>query len=264
MFVRIKYCLCHPRYIGKYNKDKGGIVFLTIFIFFLFCTLMQGARCYTENPISETVAYTITSTIVQYGETNVEYDAGEAKLKGDFFEVNHEGFHLLFLPNENTRVSYKLDTVTIVFEEETASLYYSSFKAATLAYKDLNIANFSFANVARNQAADTYYFRIFIDSTFDSAKLFFQTFSFLQGIFSALVYYVICFVFSYVLSIAINPAINRGVRAKLCLYDGCIVFIGIFFAYLFNSDFIIYISLALPLVYTLVTFRHIIKVIIRR
>ncbi|MDE5547323.1 MAG: hypothetical protein K2I88_07650, partial [Anaeroplasmataceae bacterium] len=253
-----------PRYIGKYNKDKGGIVFLTIFIFFLICILMQGIRCYTENPISETVPYTITSTLIQHGETNVVYDAEEGKLKGDFFDTDRDGFHLVVLPSENIRITYKLDTVTIILEEESASLYYSNVKASTLSYKDLKISSFSFDQVAKNQAKDTYYFRIFIDSIFDSSKLFFQTYAFIQGIFSTIIYYLICVVFSYALSIAINPTINRGVRAKLCFYDGCVFFIGSFFAYLFNSDFLIYISLALPLVYTLVTFRHIIKVIIRR
>lgn len=264
MFERIKDCICHPRYIGKYNKDKSGIVFLTIFIFFLICILMQGIRCYTENPISETVSYTITSTIIQHGQTNVEYDAKEGKLKGDFFEENRDGFHLIVLPAENARIALKLDTVTIVLEEEAATIYYSNVKSSVLSYKDISISSFSFDNVAKNQAQDTYYFRIFIDSIFDSAKVFFQSYAFIQSIFSTIIYYLICVVFCYILSIGINPTIQRGVRIKLCLYDGCVFFIGTFFAYLFNSDFIIYISLALPLVYTLVTFRHIIKVVIRR
>ncbi|MDE6406976.1 MAG: hypothetical protein K2K48_03135 [Anaeroplasmataceae bacterium] len=264
MFERIKDCVCHPRYIGKYNRDKGGTVFLTIFIFFLLNILMQGIRCYTESPISETIPYTITSTVIQHGQTNVIYDAEEGKLKGDFFEENREGFHLIVLPSENTKITYKLDTVTVILKEETASIYYSNVQASTLSYKDLKISSFSFASVAENEAKDTYYFRIFIDEIFDSSKVFFQSYAFIQGVFSTILYYLICVVFSYALSIAINPTINRGVRAKLCFYDGCVYFIGSFFAYLFNSDFIIYISLALPLVYTLITFRHIIKVIIRR
>lgn len=264
MFGRIKDCVCHPRYIGKYNKDKVGIVFITIFIFFLLSIVMQGIRCYTENPISETVPYTITSTIIQHGETNVSYDAAEGRLKGDFFEENRAGFHLIVLPSEDARIALKLDTVTIILKGESASVYYSNIKASTLSYKDLKISSFSLANVATNQATDTYYFRIFIDQILDSSKVFFQSYAFIQGILSSIVYYLICVVFCYVLSIAINPAIHRGVRAKLCFYDSCVYFIGTFFAYLFNSDMIIYFSLALPLIYTMVTFRHIIKVIIRR
>lgn len=264
MFGRIKDCVCHPRYIGKYNSDTGGIVFFTIFIFFLLSILMQGIRTYTENPISDNVSYTITSTIIQHGETNVGYDAIEGKLKGDYFEETREGFHLVVLPNETTRIALKLDTVTIVLEEESATIYYSNMKASTFSYKSLNISNFTFANVATNKAQDTYYFRIFIDQIFDSSKLFFQSYSFAQGIFSTFIYYLICVAFSYVLSLAINPTIQRGVRAKLCLYDSCVYLVGTFFAYLFNSDIMIYFSLALPLVYTLVTFRHIIKVVIRK
>lgn len=263
MFERFKDCVCYPRYIGKYNKDKGGIVFLTILLFFLLSVLMQGIRSYTDNPISETVPYTITSTIIQHGETNVVYNSEEEKLTGDSFNENRDGIYLVVLPAENARMALKLDTVTIVLEEDSASLYYSSIKASTLLYKDLDIADFSFANVAKNQATDTYYFRIFIDQILDSSKIFFQTYAFVQSVISTIIYYLICVVFSYVLSIAINPTINRVVRAKLCLYDGCVFFIGTFFAYLFNSDIITYFSLALPLIYTLVTFRHIIKIVIR-
>ena len=161
MFGRIKDCLCHPRYIGKYNKDKGGIVFLTILIFFLLAAIMVGARCYTEDPISETVPYTITSSIIRYGETNVEYKADEGKLTGDSFEINEDGFQLLFLPAEDKAVPYKLDTVTIVFKEESATIYYSNILVSTLDYQKLNIKSFTFANVAKNQVTDTYYFRIF-------------------------------------------------------------------------------------------------------
>ncbi|MDE5856525.1 MAG: hypothetical protein K2H06_05715, partial [Anaeroplasmataceae bacterium] len=189
MFERFKDCVCYPRYIGKYNKDKGGIVFLTILIFFLLSVLMQGIRNYTENPISETVPYTITSTIIQHGESNVFYDAEEGKLKGDFFEENYDGFYLVVLPQENTRMALKLDTVTIVLEEESASLYYSNVKASTLSYKDIDISSFSFANVAKNQATDTYYFRIFIDQILDSSKVFFQTYAFIQSVISTIVYY---------------------------------------------------------------------------
>ncbi|MCM1130393.1 MAG: hypothetical protein NC310_03125 [Roseburia sp.] len=264
MFERFKDCVCHPRYIGKYNKDKGGIVFLTILIFFFLSILMQGIRSYTANPISETFSYAMTSTVIQHGKTNVVYNAAEGKIIGDYFESKHNGFHLIVLPEEHTSVALELDAVTVILEEESATLYYGNLRASTFLYKNLDIVNFSFENVATNQATDTYYFRIFIDHILDSAKVFFQTYAFIQGIITTVVYYLICVAFSYVLSIAINPTINRGVRIKLCMYDGCVFFVGTFFAYLFNSDIITYFSLALPLVYTLVTFRHIIKVVIRR
>ncbi|MDE6656098.1 MAG: hypothetical protein K2J85_03815 [Anaeroplasmataceae bacterium] len=264
MFERFKDCLCYPRYIGKYNKDKGGIVFLTILIFFLLSVLMQGVRSYTDNPISESVPYTITSSVIQHGKTNVIYNAKEGKLTGDSFTTNQNGFYLVVLPTEDQEIALKIDTVTIILEEEAATIYYSNMKATTIAYKDIKTSDFILDNVASNVSTDTYYFRIFIDSIFASAKIFFQTYTFIQGIFSTLLYYLICVLFSYVLSIAINPTINRGVRAKLCFYDGCVFFVGTFFAYLFNVDIIIYFSLVFPLVYTLVTFRHIIKVVIRR
>ncbi|MDE7161719.1 MAG: hypothetical protein K2N65_03055, partial [Anaeroplasmataceae bacterium] len=88
--------------------------------------------------------------------------------------------------------------------------------------------------------------------------------SFIQETISLFVYYLICVFFCYILSIAINPSISKGVRAKFCFYDACVFLIGSFFAYLFDFGILIYFALALPLIYTIITFRHVIKVVIRR
>ena len=48
MFERIKDCICHPRNIGKYNKDSIGIVLLTIFLFFVLALSMQGVMAYAK------------------------------------------------------------------------------------------------------------------------------------------------------------------------------------------------------------------------
>ncbi|MDE7105916.1 MAG: hypothetical protein K2O22_01980 [Anaeroplasmataceae bacterium] len=264
MFQRIKDCLCHPRSIGKYNKDRLGIVILTIFLFFLLSTGMQAARCYTSDPISDSIPLAITSSIIRDGDLNVQYSSSEHKLKGNSKTIEGKDISLYILPSENERITYKLDKLIIILKEEEALLYYSSQKASSISYQDMQVKDFDLGNVASNNPTDTYHFRTFIDYVFDSAKLFFQTFDFIQSFGSTILYYLICVFFSYILSVAVNPTINRGVRAKLCFYDGCVFFIGTFFAYLFNIDIIIYFALMLPLIYTLITFRHIIKVVIRR
>ena len=114
----------------------------------------------------------------------------------------------------------------------------------------------------RSQAI--YNFKIFIDSILDSSRIYFQVSTFLRGALTTFVYYLICVLFSFVLSISINPSIDKGVRTKLSFYDGCSFLVGSFFAYLFNASIIVYFALPCPLIFAFITFRHIVRVIIRK
>lgn len=263
MFERIKDCICHPRYIGKYHKDHAGIVVLTILIFLVLCCSVLGARSYTTSPFDDSISLGFTSNLIQVGEKSTEYKQENHLLSGESFEVEGNGFRLVVLPQEG-QLKVKSDMITIVLNPNDAVVYFSTLDISKISYSNLQIADFSFKQVSQNNPKDTYYFRIMIDEILDSSKVFFQTFTFLQELFSIVVYYLICVIFSYILSLAINPTISRGVRAKFCFYDGCAFLIGAFFAYLFNVGILFYFALALPLIYTIITFRHVVKVVIRR
>lgn len=263
MFERIKDCICHPRYIGKYHKDHAGIVFLTIIIFLIICLSILGARSYTTRPFDESVSLGFTSKLIQAGAKNTAYNKENHLLSGESFEVDGSGYKLIVLPEEGN-INLKLDTITVVLNPSDAVVYFSTLDISKISYSSLQLADFDFGQVALNNPKDTYYFRLMMDGILDSSKVFFQTFTFVQEIISLLVYYFICVLFCYILSIAINPTISRGVRAKFCFYDGCAFLVGAFFAYLFNVGILLYFALALPLIYTIITFRHVVKVVIRR
>ncbi|MDE7263292.1 MAG: hypothetical protein K2N64_01345 [Anaeroplasmataceae bacterium] len=262
MFERFKDCICHPRCIGKYNKDRAGVVFLTIVLFFTLCAGMLAARCYTDSPFTEAPLLSVTSKIIQHGDNDVAFDRETNTLSGTGFELGGTGIRLVVLPKDN-QYSLPLDTVTLLLEESGAKVFYSNVEISSMEYKDITVSSFNLANVAANQSLDTYNFRVLVSSLLESTTLFFQTYSFVQEVISIIIFYLICVVFCYVLSIAMNPTIDRGVRAKLSFYDGCVFFVGSFFAYLFNVSIIIYFALALPLIYTLITFRHIIKIVFK-
>ncbi len=263
MIERIKDCICHPRSIGKYHKDKAGIVILTIVLFFVLAISVQAVRCFTENPFDEYSSLAVTSAIIQHGDNTVVYDAKENKLTGESILVDGSGFKLIILPTEE-KISVGRDSINIVLKEEEAYIYYGITKVSKIAYKDIRMGGFHLGAVAMNSPSDTYNFRGFIDQILDSSKVYFQASTFVRGALMTFVYYIICVFFCYILSISINPTIDRRVRAKLSFYDGCVFLVGSFFSYLFNVSIIVYFALALPLVYALITFRHIIKVVIRR
>lgn len=262
MLERLKDCLCHPKFLGKYNKDYPGIVFLTIFIFFVLFAAMFAARCYTDAPFDDSSSQIITSQIIRQGGADIVYDAEKNVLQGQSIEFQGEGYRLVFLPS-NAKMTMKFDEMTILFKEELAEVYYSNMKVSSIAYQDITVSGFNLKDVASNATSDIYSFKLFVGNILNSANIFFQTFSFIQGMVSIVLYYLICVLFSVFLSIAINPTIDRGVRIKLCFYDGCVFFVGSFFAHLFAFEMLVYFSLLLPMVYTLITFRHIVRIVIK-
>ncbi|MDE5715482.1 MAG: hypothetical protein K2I42_05050 [Anaeroplasmataceae bacterium] len=263
MFERIKDCICHPRYLGKYNKDSFFKVFLILFLFLCVACAMLAGRTYIEQPFDESSALEITSKIITANVIQANYDSSEKRLMGDSGVVTGQGFKLHILDEEWDKTRSSSD-ILIVLNEEQADIYVGAKLISSKKYQEIKTDSFSFEKIKDNDASSIYYFKIFILNILNSSNLYFQTMNFLDGLISIGISYLLCLVFSYFLSLVINPTIDRNVRFRLCLYDSCVFFVGSFFAFLFNIDFISYIALALPLLYTLITFRHIVKVVIRR
>ncbi len=264
MLERFKDCLCNPRYIGKYNKDKFGKIFLIIILFFLLSASIQGMRCYTENPLSDDVSTNFTSMVIKNGSSDISYDSRNHKLIGSSFKMSNNGFVLVVLPKENDVITLNFDSITIILEEEVANLFYDNQQISSIKYNEMSSKDFNFNNIACNQVVDINHFQSFIDEIFASGCTMFQTFNFIDNLMTSIVYYFICVFFCYIFSIGINPTIQKNVRAKLCFYDSCSFFVCQFFAYLFNSEILIYLALILPIIYSFITFRHIIRVVVKR
>lgn len=264
MLERFKDCLCNPKCIGKYYKDRFGKAFLIILFFFLLSIVIQAARCYTENPLSDNLAINYSSMVLQNGSSDVAYDANSHRLTGTSFNSSKNGYYLVVLPKEGDLIDLKLDSIAVILAEDRAELYYSSRRISSVSYNDISVASFSFDNIAHNQVVDKHHFQGLIDEVFDSSRGLFQTFNFIDGVASSIVYYFILVFFCYIFSIGVNPTIQKNVRVKLCFYDSCIFFVCQFFAYLFNTKLLIYLALIMPIIYSFITFRHIIKVVVRR
>lgn len=264
MLERFKDCLCNPKYIGKYNKDKFGKIFINIILFFLLSVSIIAVRCYTENPLSNDVATNFTSMVIKNGSSDVAYDSLNHKLTGSSYKMSSNGFILIVLPNENDVIALNFDYITVILAEDTANLYYDNQKISSLKYNEMSSKDFKFDNISCNQIVDINHFQSFIDEIFASGRTMFQTFNFIDSIFTSIVYYILCVFFCYIFSIGLNPTIERKVRAKLCFYDSCVFFACQFFAYLFNSELLIYLALMLPIIYSFITFRHIIRVIVKK
>ena len=260
MLERIKDCICHPRFIGKYNKDKIGKIILFVSIFFLMYMVVFGIRTFTENPFGSNAESVIVSEVIAKQEKTIVYDSQTKKLTGNVMSIQQETFGLYVFPSENTKMNSLV--LNIVLKEDEAIVYYGDFVIGNIEYKDIETASFTFSGISSNNATDIYNFRKFVSSVFESAFTFLRVYNFIEGIMMTITTFMALFLVSFIFAKMINPTIEGKVRAKLSLYDANIYLVFAMFASLFNITWLVYIGYMLPMIYTTITFKHIIRVVI--
>lgn len=263
MFQRLCDCLCHPRYLGRYHKDKVGIILLTVLIFLSIYIAVFATSCYMEEPFSDYSYEAITSAVIQEEEMSVQYIKDEKRLVAEKPIVISKSSFSLFVMPENTP-AFSSDIVNIVLLEKEGEVYYGGRHISTVSYDNLSISDFDFKSIQKNDISSIFNFKLFMQEILSSGRVYFQTSSFIRGIATAISYYLIIVVALCIYAMLLNPTIDRGVRVKLCFYDSCIFFIGATIACLFSVDWLIYFAFILPLLYGTITFRHIVRVVIKK
>lgn len=260
MFERIKNCICHPRFIGKYNKDKIGKIISIILIFFFLYVGVFSVRTFTENPIGEDADRIIVKEVISKQENNISYDANTHILSGENVYVENESFGLYILPIGKIDVNPYV--INIILESNKGYIYYGEFQISEIDYSNIKAASFSFDNISDNETLDIYNFRYFINGVLESSFIFFRIINLVSGIISTFTMFMMMFLIGFVFAKFINPSIEGKVRAKLVLYDTIIFLVCAMLASLFNQGWIVYVGYSLPMIYVAITFKHIIRVVI--
>ncbi len=260
MLERIKDCISHPRFIGRYNKDKIGKIILIIFMFFILYLTVFGIRTFTENPIGEHAESVVVSEVISKQEHSIAYDSKTHKLTGNHVSIEQESFGLYILPNENAKFSSLV--INIILKEDIGYIYYGDVLISEIEYSNIQASDFTFDGISNNNTTDIYNFRYFISSVLESSFRFFRIYNFAEGAVMTIITFMSLFLVAFIFARMINPTIEGKVRAKLVLYDTIIFLVCAMFASLFNLGWIAYIGYALPMIYTSITFKHIIRVVV--
>lgn len=260
MLERIKDCICHPKFIGRYNKDKVGKILSVIFLFFGLYLVVFGIRTFTENPFGVDAESVVVSEVISTQEHTISYNSESHTLTGNSVSIEQETFGLYVLPVEEYIPTTMV--INIVLEETSGHIYYGVYKIAEISYTEIEAASFSFDGVSNNDIHDIYNFRLFISEVLESSYMFFRVYNFVEGIFMTVSTFMMLFLVSFIFARMINPTIEGKVRAKLVLYDTVSFLVFAMLASLFNAGWLAYIGYALPAVYTSITFKHIVRVVI--
>ena len=268
MLERIKCCLCYPRFIGKFFKDKVSMIFLMILLFFGVYAVCLGVRTYSSEYFDESSVASVTSAIFQGDSANISYDKDSCSMIGTSKTFNGNGFKVVFFPVESEEINYEnlsyMADINIVFDEKVGYIELGGLKISEFEYKDINIDSFSIKNVQENNTDDVYYFKVLVRHALLSSEYFFNTYDFVMELISNFVLYFIFVLISYFFSKSINSTIDNKVRVRLCFYDNLIYFVVCLVIVLVNIEWLSYIGLLLPLIYTFVTFRHIVRVQVKK
>ncbi|MDE6013833.1 MAG: hypothetical protein K2G50_02680, partial [Anaeroplasmataceae bacterium] len=160
--------MCHPKFIGRYNKDKAGIVFITVLFFFLLYVAAFGIRTYTTAPFNDTTYSELASAVVQTKEVDIVYQ--NHKLQGENKVIVGDGFRLFLLPKEAPK-EYSQTDINVVLKETEATVYIGSYRLSSLEYENINAYDFSFADICNNQTEDIYQFKKFMYDIFSTATI---------------------------------------------------------------------------------------------
>ena len=261
MLERIKCCLCYPRFIGKFFKDKVGTIILTILFFIISYGAILGVKCYSSDYFDDESILAVTSNILQGESSNVKYDKDTYTLTGSNVVYKGDGFVVTFFPVEGSSFIGNDVSVNIVFDSTGGYIDFAGYGVVSeFSYKDINAGSFSISAIQKNDINAIYNFKVMLYGALNTSSYFFNTYDFaLDFISNVSLYFVfvlICFFFSK----GINPTIDKKVRVKLCFYDNLIYFVVCLVNVMVSVELLDYVGLILPLIFTFITFRHIVRV----
>ena len=272
MLERIRDFVCGPRWIGKYFKDKGMTVFLIILLFFGVYIISLGMRMYSTDYFDENSVVVVSSSIVQGDKSNISYDAEKNELSGTAVKYTGDGFTVSFFPVEDNTIKYPTNQlvleasyINIIFETSYAEIEFGGIVVSRIEYKDMHVGSFNLADVQLNDTDDLYNLKLMMRGALMSSNVFFLTDSrFDDVVGNVMIFFVTFLLLYFFVSKRVNPGIEGHIRAKLCFYDCLILLVFCMFGALFNIDWLVYVGMLFPFIYCNITFRHIVRVYVKK
>ncbi len=261
MYNRIRICLCHPKMIGLYFKDS---VFKIISYFMILILLFIGvcaSVAYCTDHFNYDDTRRLTDLIYLGNDSDIFFDANNKTISGKKVKFESNNVILNFLVEENYATSQKM---IFRFKPEKVEVIFRGIIVKSISYEDIPVESFSLANIQKGNIKDKVEFQDFMNLVLNKCNINFAAFYFLDILFSNVMYFVIIFICALVFSFFTNPNIDIKIRLKLCFYSISVYFLIIILSMLFDAAWLQYLALFLPIVYTNITFSHIIKVEKRR
>lgn len=257
MFERLRNSFCHPRLLGLYYKDKiikPIILVICSFIMFMIFSVIIALN--TEH-LKYDDTKIVSDLISRSNSADVEFDSRTSSFSGNPVKFESNTFVVDFLSVENYAESEKM---VMRFNAKNMDFIYNGYVLGTYTYSNYNIESFSIKLLQKGEMRNTIEFQnllydLFLDINKDYSKIIIAN--------DAVVcfgYYIIILIVALVISYFNNPEIQGRIRVKLCMYSTLVYFLVMIIAIIYSAQWLQYVALGLPLIFTNITFSRIIRV----
>jgi len=272
---RLSYPLTRPSRVGIFNKDNFILPFIHALLFFIgyigviaatiFNTMYLGKD--TADDATEILQVLKFANKIELKEGQITYDSTSKSFKTtlsgykDFSNVNY-GLYVYFFIGENAH-KVPNDSLVLEFEETKVNVYYNTMfmqGPVSYSYSDSIARDFDLYDVLEGDMDSTISFNQIVSDAISKANIRYQFYTFMTEAARAFAFYALVILFLLILSSFTNGAIELGVRFKLVLYDSIPYSFIMMLTYMFNFSYLQYLALIIPFIYTIITFRHILRI----
>ena len=144
MLEKIKICLCHPKYIAMYYKEKTSKIVTLVLTFFLafagVVVLSEANRDYFTKVDNDE----IVQAIIKGENTDIKFIIGDDSntFEGNQATYKSEYYNIYFLPTSDTNVKTKEEKTTIVLDSNQVKVYYTGVLLYEGDYQNDKLENF--------------------------------------------------------------------------------------------------------------------------
>lgn len=253
MLERMSICFFHPRMIGKFLSDSW--LKITLFFLFFFSLSMVPYLTSTRNYIKmdSTVAKLLISDI-ETAKSDITFDgkvlsgtipvvASQGELRVSFLskDVLCEGYVLFEYTEEQVHIKME-DKIVYSYIYESYDLTRFDFSKLNGDFNQKQALN-SFLNLTYEKIARTSYPVVLV-------QLFFYNLLINIGI----------VLMAFLLNLRTNPILPKAIILKVAMLSTVVSFAIDLIVGLFNIPFLSYIGMILPVVYTFLALKSIVRI----
>jgi hypothetical protein len=201
----------------------------------------------------------IVQAVITGEKPNITFDEGTNKFIGDQATYKSTYYDLYFLPKEKINFNVKEEKTVIVFDSEEVRIYYHSALVHKGDYTNENLESFNLLDVNSGNINSIRSFNKLLTVLLNDANGVFCVISLFTYITTMIFQYAAIVLMLFVFTMMYNPTIDKVVRLRLCCLDS-LIFVFVFtFQIMLNMPWIIYLAAMLPVLYSNITFRHIVR-----
>ena len=248
--------ICHPSLIVLYFKDQIYKIILFILPFFIIVASLFALYDFNQKYYEYDFVSSI-SDLVKNNDEEMDLVITDNKLEGSTYVIKNNDVCLIFMKDAVASTDYD---IMLIFKEDRVTYYYQAAVKYEITYEKIGVNNLSFADIQDGSFSAKLKLNNIIDQSLAQANRLVQVYIYFSDIINLFFYYAASILIAMIVATFVNPSIEFKYRFRICLYDSIIFFIIMIFSVMFNVTWLRYVALAVPAIYSIISFKRIVRV----